>query len=256
MEKNLLNVLLLPQRELPPLIFGLPESCLNGKILTQRGHNNKKDWQMAEVKIIGKGVMLRYVQFLINKETVFYSVPMEWVATLHIQVENESFCCYEEESTPKMIPTDHCNIFWQGEKAIETRLLPGSHAFLDVYFRPDFLDNISGGETIEMLKRHMRDTGYTAMDFYSIMADKAIEKLLKELFDRLMEGEHSLSELNTMVLNLLTRCTGEELSPADAREDQPEEERITMESDQVKQTKKEARSKETVHLSLPELRMK
>lgn len=254
MKKNLLNVLLLPQRELPPLIFGLPESCLNGKILTQRGQNGQKDWQMAEVKIIGKGIMLRYVQFSVNNETVFYSVPMEPVATLHIQVENENFCCYEEESAPKLIPTDHCNFFWQGEKAIETRLLPGSHAFLDVYFRLDFLDNISGGETLEKLKRHMRDTGYTPMDFYSIMADKTIEKLLKEFFDRLMEGEHSLNELNTMVLNLLTRCTGEELSLADAREDQPEEERITMESDQVKQTEK--RSKETVHLSLPELRMK
>lgn len=107
MEKTAVQVLIKPENRLPPLVIGFPEQALQEELAVQQFSESREGWQYGGVGFCGKGTYLRYVQYRVSSPVTFYSIPMEPVVTLHVQIQHEGcFAFADGQESQKLWPED------------------------------------------------------------------------------------------------------------------------------------------------------
>ncbi len=210
MKKSIIEVLQLPENQLPPIVMRFNEDSLGDEVMTVSGEYRGDGWILGSVSIAGKGYLLRFHEYELTKATTFYAIPLCPVVTMHIQVENEAYFGFAGEPEKILFPENQCNLFWQGETVLESHLLPGEHCQLEIHFSPEALTEITGSRRLEQLKSRITTEKHSQVDFYKMTAGKDIEQYMKVFNDAANGKKTKFEKFHSMARNLLFLCLGDD----------------------------------------------
>ncbi len=90
MGNSSLQVLIKPENRLPPFTIGFPEQPLQEQLAMEQFADRREGWSYRGAGFCGQGLYLRYVRYHVSSPATFYSIPLEPVVTLHLQIHQES----------------------------------------------------------------------------------------------------------------------------------------------------------------------
>lgn len=212
MEKTALQVLIKPENRLPPFIIGFPEQPLHEKLAMEQFSDRREGWSYGGYGFCGKDTYMRYVQYHVTSPTTFYSMPIEPVVTLHVQIHHEGYFAFTDgKEGQKLWPEDRCSVFWQGDQVLEHHLLPGKHTQLDLFFRPEAFKSKVNAETWQGLFHEMDSLPFGGLDGYPFTAGMPLEEFFFDLFEELMDkrGKPTVERFQYLMDCLLPLAMGE-----------------------------------------------
>lgn len=216
MSKHLLEVLLLPKNELPPMIFRLSEDMIDEKVTIIRDGKREDSWAAGYVTCIGKGISLRVVHFDVTEPATVFCRPLEPVVTLHIQLKNEAYGGFDGDGRHRLWAEAQCVLFRQGNAVVETYMLPGKHTQLDLYFRPEVFEALTGSLLLDDLKDRMKSEVQNRMDLYTVAADSQTIRFLLDMVKWVnTSAKPDMDKFHRAAHKLLLLCLGEEIEAED-----------------------------------------
>lgn len=228
---TLLEVIVDDENRKPPLIFHLPEPDPTEKVAKSKGSGRDHIRGFITNGFYGTGRCIRYNHYNTNEPISFYSIPLEPVIALRIQVTNDSYTKYVGMPDSKGLwPEDQCRLFWQGEEVIKNHLLPGEHTHFDIFFRPSVIEELADQHPkIKELAQQIGSAKYGELDFYVHKASLEVENFVFDFSPELFTEHITVERLNYLCDCILLLSLGVELEVEPAPPAPPEEENEEVE---------------------------
>lgn len=212
MKKLALTVLNLPERKFLSKVTTSYEPEPHHKAALEKRQDIRQGCKYGWLQCHGIGRLFRYCQYKVSEPVTFYSIPVEPVVVLHIQLKGEAYYHYAKQEVSKQSwPEEQCRLFWQGMEVLENHLGPDDHHQFDLFYRPDVFAKVAENPRIKRLTKQVRSSRHGNTDFYTVQLNDSIAEHFANLLEELQHGNPSVKRFHYLADTVLLACLGEDV---------------------------------------------